>query len=176
MADQTVDVAVFRDSDSVVNFRELAAVDQWLAAKNIPLHSMNDHIGHPWPLMAGMFGVNLNTRTLPGQDGMAESSTRDTMATMLIDMFHHASMGINYFKEADQTLLFAVVARQFERSEQFSCEFLRVLETIDYRYADGRFTMWPRGVAVSNHIYLSSSKTRVNAGIRRWKLSLPEST
>jgi hypothetical protein len=118
MADPTVDVAIFRDSDSVVNFRELAAVEEWLAAKDITLHSMNDHPGHPWPLMAGMFGVNLNSR--PDQRGeAAEKSTRDTMATMLINMFHYASMGINYFKEADQTLLFAVVATQFERSKHF---------------------------------------------------------
>jgi hypothetical protein len=32
-----------------------------------------------------------------------------------------------------------------------------------------------RGVAVSNHKYLSSSETRVNPAIRRWKLHLPES-
>jgi hypothetical protein len=46
---------------------------------------------------------------------------------------------------------------------------------IDYRCADGRFLMSPRGVAVSNHQYLSSSETRVNADIRGWKLHLFES-
>jgi hypothetical protein len=38
-------------------------------------------------------------------------------------------------------------------------------ETTDYRCADGRFLMSPRGVTVSNTRYLSSSETRVNAGI-----------
>jgi hypothetical protein len=38
------------------------------------------------------------------------------------------------------------------------------------------FTLSPRGVEVSNHRYISSSGTRVNAGVRRWKLNLPEST
>ncbi len=47
---------------------------------------------------------------------------------------------------------------------------------IDYRCADGRFLMSPRGVAVSNTRYLSSSETKVNAGIRGWKLLLSEST
>jgi hypothetical protein len=41
-----------------------------------------------------------------------------------------------------------------------------------YRCADGRFLMSPRGCWVSNHIHISSSKTRVNAGIRGWKLHL----
>jgi hypothetical protein len=48
-------------------------------------------------------------------------------------------------------------------------------DIIDYRCADGRFLMSPRGVAVSNTRYLSSSETRVYAGIRGWKLHLSES-
>jgi hypothetical protein len=48
---------------------------------------------------------------------------------------------------------------------------------IDYRCADGRFLMSPRGMAVSKTKYLSSSETiRVNAGIREWKLRLSELT
>jgi hypothetical protein len=47
---------------------------------------------------------------------------------------------------------------------------------IDYRCADGRFLMSPRGMAVNNTKYLSSSETRVNAGIKGWKWHLSEST
>jgi hypothetical protein len=36
--------------------------------------------------------------------------------------------------------------------------------------------MSPYGMAVSNTRYLSSSETKVNAGIRGWKLHLFEST
>jgi hypothetical protein len=50
------------------------------------------------------------------------------------------------------------------------------VERTDYRYADGRFTKSPRAVTVSNHNYLSSSETRVNAGTRRWNLHISEST
>ncbi len=46
---------------------------------------------------------------------------------------------------------------------------------IDYRCADSRFMMSPRGMAVSNTRYLYDSETRVNAGIRAWKLHLSES-
>jgi hypothetical protein len=45
---------------------------------------------------------------------------------------------------------------------------------IDYGCADGRFMMSPHGMAVSNTRDLSSSETRVNAGIRGWKLHLSE--
>ncbi len=38
-----------------------------------------------------------------------------------------------------------------------------------------QFLKSPRGVAVSNHRYLSSNETRVKAGIRGWKLHLSES-
>ncbi len=40
-----------------------------------------------------------------------------------------------------------------------------MVSNINYTCADGRFTMSPRGVAVSNHNDLSSSETKVNAGI-----------
>ncbi len=50
------------------------------------------------------------------------------------------------------------------------------LASIDYRCADGLFLMSPRGMAVSNTSYLSSSETRVDAGVWGWKLHLSEST
>jgi hypothetical protein len=46
---------------------------------------------------------------------------------------------------------------------------------MDYSYANGRFSMSKRNVTVSDRNYLSSSETKVNAGIRRWKLHLSES-
>jgi hypothetical protein len=61
------------------------------------------------------------------------------------------------------------------RQEQMRFVEFSVLH-IDYRCADGRFLMSPRGMAVSNTRCLSSSETRVNAGIRGWKLHLSEST
>jgi hypothetical protein len=46
---------------------------------------------------------------------------------------------------------------------------------IDYRCADDRFLMSPRGITVSNTKYLSSSETRVNADIKGWKWHLSKS-
>jgi hypothetical protein len=45
-----------------------------------------------------------------------------------------------------------------------------------HRYAYVRFKILPRGMAVSNHRYLSRSETGANAGVRRWKLHPSEST
>jgi len=52
-------VAIFRDTDSLVNVREKAAVDQWLSGNKI-LHTMHDNdAGHWSPIMGGMCGFKL---------------------------------------------------------------------------------------------------------------------
>jgi hypothetical protein len=71
-------------------------------------------------------------------------------------------------------LVFIVYHKAFS-SSQPRCRTLNVVH-IEYRCADGRFLMSSRGMAVSNTRYLSSSETRVHAGIRGFKLHLSEST
>ncbi len=63
-----------------------------------------------------------------------------------------------------------------EEKKYFGKKNHRTEKAVDYRCADGRFLMSPRGMAVSNTRYLSSSETRVNDGKRGWKLDLSEST
>ena len=64
--DPLVDIWISRDLDSIVTFREKAAVDDWLT--NHPdkeLHIMADNPGHIWIITGGMFGKkNNNNRTL----------------------------------------------------------------------------------------------------------------
>ncbi len=50
------DVAIFRDADSRINARELAAMDEWLKI-GYPFHVMRDHNRHNVPVLAGMWGV-----------------------------------------------------------------------------------------------------------------------
>lgn len=50
------DVILFRDADSRVNFREKAAVDEWIASGKAA-HLMRDHVLHQCPMMAGMWGI-----------------------------------------------------------------------------------------------------------------------
>lgn len=57
--DPSISHVIFRDTDSLVNFREQAAVYQWLASDFI-LHSMHDNdAGHWSPIMGGMCGLKL---------------------------------------------------------------------------------------------------------------------
>ena len=53
--DQGVDFFISRDADAIVNIREKAAVDEWLASGK-PFHMMRDHPEHAELIMAGMWG------------------------------------------------------------------------------------------------------------------------
>jgi protein O-GlcNAc transferase len=53
------DITLIRDTDSLVNVREAAAVNEWLLT-NYSFHCMRDHIEHNVPIMGGMFGCRNN--------------------------------------------------------------------------------------------------------------------
>lgn len=56
-SDPCVSLAVFRDTDSLINPRERAAVDEWVASGKA-LHSMIDAPEHAsWPMQGGMWGI-----------------------------------------------------------------------------------------------------------------------
>lgn len=63
--DPLVSIWISRDLDSIVTFREKAAVDDWLI--NHPdkeLHIMCDHENHIWTIPGGMFGKKNNDNRL----------------------------------------------------------------------------------------------------------------
>lgn len=64
--DPLVGIWISRDLDSIVTFREKAAVDDWLANyMDKELHIMSDHSSHHWTIPGGMFGKkNNNNRSL----------------------------------------------------------------------------------------------------------------
>ncbi|MDR2604395.1 MAG: hypothetical protein LBC55_03465 [Desulfovibrio sp.] len=55
-ADPDVEIAVFRDADSRLSAREVAAVYEWLKSGKT-FHIMRDHPWHNNPIFAGMWGV-----------------------------------------------------------------------------------------------------------------------
>jgi len=55
MDDDSVDRFLIRDCDSIVNSREAAAVDEWIAS-NKYFHLMRDSFNHTELILAGMFG------------------------------------------------------------------------------------------------------------------------
>lgn len=55
--DDDIECAIFRDTDSRLNFREKAAVDEWLKSDKT-MHVMKDHPYHAgFPILAGMWGL-----------------------------------------------------------------------------------------------------------------------
>ena len=55
-----IDVMISRDTDSRLNFREKAAVDEWLNS-DFGFHIMRDHPWHGYPVLGGMWGAKLST-------------------------------------------------------------------------------------------------------------------
>ena len=61
LLDNDVELWISRDSDSRINYREKAAVDEWINSDKC-LHIMRDHPHHGLrddePIQSGMFGIN----------------------------------------------------------------------------------------------------------------------
>ena len=66
-SDLDVHVMISRDTDSRLNWREKAAVDEWLASDK-DFHIMRDHPQHATEILGGMWGVRNNL--LPNMVGM----------------------------------------------------------------------------------------------------------
>ncbi|CAG0918083.1 unnamed protein product, partial [Notodromas monacha] len=107
IADSRVSVFASRDTDAFISEREAAAVSDWLST-NKTLHTMNDHRGHVWPILAGMWGAKLSN-----------PRARADLLQLMREMLDYGSLGINYFKEADQTLLMATVFNHFKGSKDW---------------------------------------------------------
>ena len=57
--DKNVSAVIFRDTDSLINFREQSAVNDWIASDKT-MHTMHDcDAGHWSPVMGGMCGLKL---------------------------------------------------------------------------------------------------------------------
>ena len=54
--EEDVEVMISRDTDSRLNLRELAAVNEWLASEK-KFHIMRDHPAHGFPILGGMWGI-----------------------------------------------------------------------------------------------------------------------
>jgi protein O-GlcNAc transferase len=59
-AEDNIDVMISRDTDSRLNTREKAAVDEWMATDR-GFHIMRDHPWHQYPVLGGMWGIKKGT-------------------------------------------------------------------------------------------------------------------
>ncbi len=112
-ADPNIDVAIFRDCDSVVNSREKAAVDEWLNS-NKTLHLMHDSKGnHGHKVMAGMWGIKKNNKINVIQELNNFFSHRKYKKIDINDNSTGWGSGVaNYFD--DQDFLSAILYKKFE--------------------------------------------------------------
>ena len=81
------DICIFRDADSVVNERELAAVDEWLDTDK-QWHIMHDHKQHRRPIMAGMFGFKTGKHIGFKTKGI-KNYINDWLGNRINNKYHH---------------------------------------------------------------------------------------
>lgn len=112
-ADPNIDIAIFRDCDSVVNSREKAAVEEWLNSEKT-LHLMHDSKGnHGHKVMAGMWGIKKNSKINIIQDLNEFFSQKKYKKIDVNDNSTGWGSGVaNYFD--DQDFLSHFVFKKFE--------------------------------------------------------------
>lgn len=57
--DPSIDIVIFRDTDSRLSYREKYAVDEWINSDKT-FHIMRDHPYHGYPILGGMWGYKNN--------------------------------------------------------------------------------------------------------------------
>jgi len=70
-SDPSVDVAIFRDTDSMLHVRDKAAVDEWIASDK-DVHIMRDNCQHGWTICGGLWGTKKGF--LPNLKSMIEDN------------------------------------------------------------------------------------------------------
>ena len=55
-SEEDVEVMISRDTDSRLNYREKAAVEEWISSDKL-FHIMRDHPYHKFPVLGGMWGA-----------------------------------------------------------------------------------------------------------------------
>jgi hypothetical protein len=112
LAVDDADICIFRDTDSVVNERELGAVKEWLDS-DYQWHIMHDHKHHAGSkIMAGMFGYrHYDEHNIP--ETLAQKSAsffdfqkKDSMLQLIKDWLNGS---VNTSKSFDQKFLAAVI-------------------------------------------------------------------
>ncbi len=112
LAVDDADICIFRDTDSVVNERELGAVNEWLDS-DYQWHIMHDHKHHRGSkIMAGMFGYrhhdecNIPETLAQKSVSFFDFQKKDSMLQLIKDWLNGS---VNTSKSFDQKFLTAVI-------------------------------------------------------------------
>jgi len=78
-SEENVEIMISRDTDSRLNYREKAAVDEWTTSDK-KFHIMRDHPHHGYPILGGMWGAKKGAIENIGQliDGFAQEDAYGT--------------------------------------------------------------------------------------------------
>jgi len=72
--EESVDIMISRDTDSRLNLREKAAVDEWLVSDK-DFHIMRDHPWHGTPILGGLWGIK--NGAVPNFRELLEARTKE---------------------------------------------------------------------------------------------------
>lgn len=85
--DPTIAVSIFRDTDSRLNLREKAAVEEWLSTDKT-FHIMRDHPYHRFPILGGMWGMRYNPKY--DMKNLLNSFNKHDRYGIDYEFFHHS--------------------------------------------------------------------------------------
>lgn len=72
-----IDYMISRDTDSRLNWREKAAVNEWLYATDKPFHIMRDHPYHGKYILGGMWGVKVHKNLINNIDKLINEHDKE---------------------------------------------------------------------------------------------------
>jgi hypothetical protein len=138
--DPLVDVWISRDLDSVVTYREKAAVDDWLMNySDKELHIMTDNSQHYWTISGGMFGVKNNTNNIKNLlDFMLDFSENKSANDYAVD----CNIAEEFFYKNDNYIQHYGSGKKLDNSKPFpphnpkNCSFVGDIVNINKYYEE----------------------------------------
>ena len=142
--DPLVNVWISRDLDSIVTYREKAAVDDWLENyADKELHIMTDNSQHYWTIAGGMFGVknnknNINNNIKNLSDFMLDFSENKSVNDYAID----CNIAEGFFYKNDNYIQHYGTGKKLENSTPFpphnpkNCSFVGDIVNINKYYQE----------------------------------------
>jgi len=105
--DTDYDAVIFRDADSIVNYRESKAVGEWLDSECI-LHSMRDAEPHNMEFQGGMWGIKPKRK----KEELTSGITKILNIASQENYHHHSG-----YTWGDQTFLESFIPAHYEKSD-----------------------------------------------------------
>jgi hypothetical protein len=110
LMDKTIERFIVRDTDSRLNIREKAAVDEWIL-NGSEFHIMRDHLDHEAKICGGMWGAT--NEFIEKESGVFESEVEEFIASI---PFNEIESARGMYFNADQLWLWKYIWPKIEKS------------------------------------------------------------